>query len=217
MSQRLIIAVTIPALFVLAACEEEETGVEPTTVEREVAEPEVAVGTDTEEEGKIEEPQDIGEMNVGEENEPFVNLQDWDTDRDNELSEQEFNQGFSENVYNRWNTDDEEGWLSEDEVTTGMYGAWDRDGSGWLSENEVEQGGRSWFGTPVDYDQWDTNDDQRVDQNEMRQGLRQNQTVRGWDQNRNQRWEETEMSGPLFNYMDRDGDDAIDGAEWRWG
>lgn len=221
MSQRVIIAIAIPALFGLAACEEEEVGVEPTTVERATVETEVGDEGKTEEEQRAvadpSERNDIAEMNVGEENEAFVNLQDWDTDRDSELSEQEFNQGFSRDVYAEWNTDDEEGWLSEEEVTTGLYGAWDSDDSGWLDEQEVSEAGRSWFGTSIDYGAWDADDDERLSRDELRRGLTENETFRGWDRDHNQRFEETEVSGILFNYMDRDSDDAIDGVEWRWG
>lgn len=80
---------------------------------------------------------------------------DWDGDKDGNVSAEEFNTvragwgdapgGVDENgLVDVWDAD-EDGLLSNDEVTTGAYSTWDRDGNRMIDTAEYEAGSR-WFG-----------------------------------------------------------------------
>lgn len=61
---------------------------------------------------------------------------DWDSDGDGALSEDEFNTGWGEyGAYDSWDSDGD-GMLSEDEFNTGIYDSYDYDDSGVIEEPE---------------------------------------------------------------------------------
>lgn len=67
--------------------------------------------------------------------------EEWDSDGDGALSEEEFNTGFSEGgAYDAWDADDD-GMLTEDEFNFGVFGGYDDDESGVIEEPELGDAG----------------------------------------------------------------------------
>ena len=145
---------------------------------------------------------------------------DWDTNRDARLADDEFRGWWRDRgVYNRWNTDGADG-LTGTELSTGMYGMWDRNEAG-LTEAEWNGGTRAWFARDASYGtfgDWDANDDNLVDENEYRQGLeRHGDVLKSWDRNADNLYEDDELLGGFFDVFDVNDDRGVDENEWNGG
>ena len=95
-----------------------------------------------------------------------VDLDGWDTDDDGLLDENEFRQiGY----YEIWNTDRRDE-LTEEELETGFVNAllfeeWDVNGDGLIGEGEFRFADEAWFET------WDADDDGTLDEHEFYGGI----------------------------------------------
>ena len=67
--------------------------------------------------------------------------EEWDSDGDGALSEEEFNTGLDGvGTYDEWDADDD-GMLSEEEFDAGVFGGYDDDDSGVIEEPELDDAG----------------------------------------------------------------------------
>lgn len=67
---------------------------------------------------------------------------DWDTDRDNRLTEQEFDAGYEQDrVYGDWDVDGNDS-LRKCELRGSLYESWDAGNDGYLANDERNAG---WF------------------------------------------------------------------------
>lgn len=98
----------------------------------------------------------------------------WDLDRNAELTEDEFNEGFaSASSYGDWDADDND-LLDDDEFAGGFFTLWDRDRSGALEEGEWNENGPMWYGDAWDenvYTDWDADASGTLTEDEFAEGI----------------------------------------------
>jgi hypothetical protein len=132
---------------------------------------------------------------------------DWDLNRDNWVTPDEFNTRFGP-VYDAWAGTDRV--LSTQEMADRSWTWWDVDGDGMIDSNEWNRGVNTWRFEGLDWrtlDQWDVNRDNRISPSEYRTGFLgtwPNQTT----------FEREAMRDSWWGWWDADGDGRIDANEW---
>lgn len=139
-----------------------------------------------------------------------------DRDDDDHLDEEELHDATV--VYYDVLDMDQDGILTDRELSDGLFGVWDVNRDGRLSEQEFERGALAWFPADVETDPlaWDANDDSRVDRAEFHAGLERERVLASWDRDGDGRVTDLELTGALLETWDTDGSQHIDALEWRW-
>jgi len=105
-------------------------------------------------------------------------VQDWDTDNNGYLTEQEFVEGSMEmGLFNTMDRNDD-GRITEREMANGLFTAWDVNDNDVLSIGEWDDGFDSYFGEAtvnMQVSNWDQDGDDNITRREFRQGLQQTQ------------------------------------------
>lgn len=123
-----------------------------------------------------------------------VPMEGWQTDADSALTRQE----FAEVIHVTWDTDRDRG----------------------LDPSEWERGVRYFYPEDLDpgvFEEWDMDDDDRLDPEELIEGLDTTNWNRGWAVDREAMMETGEAAEMLFRLWDVDGDGQMDMAEYNAG
>ncbi len=141
---------------------------------------------------------------------------EWDTNRDGQLSFDEFTEGFTD-TYDRWDEDRDDN-VVVDELATGLFSDWDRDNSTTLSQDEFND---RFFSGPMeqfaDFSLWDANEDDAIDEDEFLSGWRFSGLFDTWNQDDQEGLTIDELGRGLFDAWDGDGDGALGDNEFGFG
>lgn len=141
---------------------------------------------------------------------------DLDRDGDDNLDAEEF-YGATEVYYDVLDMD-QDGRLTDRELSDGLFGVWDANRDGRLSERELDRGAVAWFpaGVDTDFRAWDDNDDFEIDRAEFHAGLERERVLSSWDGDGDGQVTDLELTGAMFETWDMDRSSGIDALEWRF-
>ncbi len=134
---------------------------------------------------------------------------DWDTNQDTVLDQAEYGTAYGENAWFSERDLDSDGFLSEDEYTTGLYGSYDRDQDGLFSEEEQQVGYRS----TDDYGIWDGDADGALTEDEFGVGLGEVGTFGTWDADSDGLLSENEFGTGVYGGYDADSSGYLEETE----
>ncbi len=142
---------------------------------------------------------------------------DWDNDGNLELSDSEFQTGFSETgTFDAWDRDNDAA-LAEGELATGTFADWDTDNDLEITEQEYQAGSQRWFGpdyaTP--YTDWDADASGTIDRTEFGQAW-DTDYFSAWDADGDSLLTEDEYNAGLYNTADQNDDYVITVEEEGW-
>jgi hypothetical protein len=138
-----------------------------------------------------------------------------DRDSDEELDDREFFEA-AELYYDEWDRN-EDGRLTNTELTDGVFDSWDRDRDGGLDRDELASGLTSWApnGEMPEFGQWDTDGNDSLDREEAREGVSRARLFEAYDGNGDGVVTNLELADAVFHAWDVDGNDRVDALEWR--
>lgn len=141
---------------------------------------------------------------------------DLDHDEDDTLDAEEFYGATA--VYYDVLDMDQDGKLTDREISDGLFGVWDQNRDGRLSERELERGAVAWMPARVrtDLATWDYNHDFVVDRAEFHVGMERERVISEWDRDGDGRVTDLELTDAMFESWDTDRSSGIDMLEWRW-
>ncbi|MGB3586874.1 MAG: hypothetical protein WBA23_10055 [Tunicatimonas sp.] len=143
----------------------------------------------------------------------------WDTNQNSGIDDQEFEQAFTTSpYYDQWNDDDNR-MVSRSEFTQGFFQMIDKDNDGALSEQEWQHGKESYFSDAVVdneslLDGLDQNNDRVVQSAEFQKMLDDVDYFSKWDKDGNSELDEPEVAKGVFSMWDTDGNGVIEAAEY---
>ncbi len=139
-----------------------------------------------------------------------------DLDRDAELTQEEFLGAMA--PYAAELDADHDGRLDADELASGLFRAFDENGTGRVDEAELARGAMRWWPQDVElrFRAWNTHPDGGLDPDELRLATEQVGLLRRWDHDHDGAVSHAEVSGALFTSWDLDSSESIDPLEWRW-
>ncbi len=144
-------------------------------------------------------------------------FQEYDTDRDQRLSYDEF-EAIEEDNSDRlreWDTNQDE-QFSERELNEGLFHNWDRDKNGTLGREEYQAYNTAWGERYGDnFTTWDRNKDDRLDQGEFDAGVTEAGTYDAWDVNSDGVISREELRRGPFESRDADRDSYLTSEEYQ--
>lgn len=113
---------------------------------------------------------------------------------------------------------DQDGQLTDRELSDGLFAVWDVDRDGRLSERELERGAVSWFPAEVDASlrAWDESGDFEVDRAEFHHGMDRARVLARWDEDGDGLVTDLELTDAIFETWDVDDSRSIDALEYRF-
>ena len=140
--------------------------------------------------------------------------EEWDTDDDNFIDENEFETAFTEtNYYEGWDEDDDD-LLDENELYEGTFEALDTDNDNYLDEDEWTTMNEYFTDAGYDFDDdldaWDDDDDDLVDVNEYTDNIDETGVFDDWDADDDNFVDEDELTTGIYDTWDMDDDNLID-------
>ena len=146
-------------------------------------------------------------------NDAVGRFDEWDINDDQMLDQNEFETVANDaGFYNEWDAD-ADGFLSDDELNEGIYGVYDEDDDGVFSEDEFNNWNTAWGGD-YEYDAWDVNNDNVLDNDEFYTGIGDAGIYEGWDVDNDGLYADEEVYGGLFETWDADDDDYLATEEY---
>ena len=151
-------------------------------------------------------------------------IEDWDSNGDGTLSQEEWNAGLSERgVFSEWDADGD-GSLTSGEFAGGIFGRFDEDGDGTLTSAEWDAGFDQWYGeqaVDLDYSEWDANGNGELTEEEFttafeEEGLFESFGTSAGLENVDDGIGEDEFFGGLFDWFDADDDGGLIADEAGW-
>jgi len=111
-----------------------------------------------------------------------------------------------------------DGHLSDDEIASGLFRAFDENGTGRIDPSELHRGAMRWWpaSVRVRFDEWNTHPDQGLDEDELRAALEETAVIAGWDHDMDGAVSHDDLSRTLFASWDLDASNDIDALEWRF-
>ena len=138
---------------------------------------------------------------------------EWDTDDDNQWTEDEFGTAFENaGLFDEWDTDDDD-FLTDEEFSVGFYTVYDVDDDDKWSKEEFDTWNTA-LGKNYDYSIWDTNDDGVVDSGEFEEAVREAGIYADYDSDKDGLYIEDEVTKAVFSTWDVDDDDYLDYDEY---
>ncbi|NJO00854.1 MAG: hypothetical protein HC880_03405 [Bacteroidia bacterium] len=154
------------------------------------------------------------------EQETGAGYEDWDTNRDDLIGDEEFYESYRRlGHYEEWDLDDD-GYISDSEYFNAYYSLWDKDQDGQLDEQEWDTGLEDFAGDEYvgvlagKFADWDTDQDNQIDVEEFNQGWVQTDYYSQRDQDASQYLDKDEFYLDMFTVWDTDGDGNIERAEY---
>lgn len=142
---------------------------------------------------------------------------DWDNDGNLELTQEEFQTGFSgTGMFDAWDRDDDVG-LSEGEFATGVYSDWDMDNDMQITEEEYTLGAERWYGPDYDtaFADYDLDSSGYIDTNEFGDAWDSEYYTR-WDADSDALLTEDEYTTGIYDTADVDSNKVITVEEEGW-
>lgn len=141
-----------------------------------------------------------------------------DTDRNTELSQDEFASGLgSTGFYDGWPTDKNTD-VGEEEFSRGLFENWDTNQDGALTEDEFNSRAEVWI---PDYnyslDEWDLDGNGELSENEFSEGLLDLGIFEDWDADGDGTLTENEFNESVYTTWDADGDGTLTQEEFNTG
>lgn len=141
--------------------------------------------------------------------------EDFDTNSDDTVDREEFNQGYGNN-FSQWDRN-QDGTLDDREFYETTFNRMDEDGDGMLSQNEWENGYDNLYSDYVgtsDYSLYDEDGDEMISSEEFYMGMSDSDYYNTYDTNRDGSIDQTELSDTVFDTWDENGDGVIDRTEY---
>lgn len=138
----------------------------------------------------------------------------WDADGNYVIDDREFNSSYPESgLFKTWDMDSSNG-VDPEEFFTSSYQMWDEDQDGILDANEWSAATTFYFSTRQfekrgEFDEWDTNNNNKLERNEFAIYARGVAYFEDWDTNSDNRLDEEEFSQLIFRFYDLDRDGVI--------
>ncbi|AVX05258.1 hypothetical protein MXMO3_02747 [Maritalea myrionectae] len=141
----------------------------------------------------------------------------WDTNGDGVMSATEFSAAFTDRgVFEVWDID-EDGLISGEELSVGVYETIDSDESGEVTAPEyvadTQRAPDYWFDQTVSWDAWDIDGDGVILANEFAEGWSDIGLLSTWDTNNDGLLSETEFATGVFYKYDENNDGIIEEPE----
>lgn len=141
-----------------------------------------------------------------------VSMTYWDYDGDGAIGQDEFYTYMSGmNDYDAWDRD-RSGALDMNETRDAMRTTWDTDRDRRLNRDEFEAGMGGWYRDDArygDFDTWDADGDDFLDDDEWNAGFARHGMYNAWDLDGDGMLYEPELSTGLYGYWDADADGVL--------
>ena len=157
----------------------------------------------------------LGTQTGSEWNQAWGELGTWDTDADNQLAENEWDQGFEQNVWANWDAD-QSGDLSQQEWQDTWWSWLDDDNDGLITESEWNQGTQRFDDIDVEWADWseiDADQDGQLGKSEFGEWWNQN-AWETWDADGDGAVGRDEAADTFWDFFDGNDDGLIDANEW---
>lgn len=140
-----------------------------------------------------------------------ADIADLDTDGDQQVTREEYDAWFTEQVWNDWDTDGDD-QVTQNELRDTFWGWWDTNDDGFVDEREYERGRETFTLEGVDYADFDQVADQgRWDRDSFDPWFEENV----WSNldTDDRRLGREEAADTFWQWWDEDGDDRVDADE----
>ncbi len=144
-----------------------------------------------------------------------LTFQDFDTDNDGFISQQEFEAVFTANYYDDWDREDDD-YLDDEDFYYGTYYMWDQDDDELLSEEEWIMGYDHYYGNYIfdDYEGIDVDGDGFIEYEEYSNVLGDTDYYLNWDADASEYLNEEELATGVFQIWDVDNSGLIEKDEY---
>lgn len=134
-------------------------------------------------------------------------FEDWNTNDDEMIDTNEFNEGFASNgYYDDWDVNDD-ALLDNDEFSEGLYDTWDNNSDGIIDNDEWSYGFNDEFGDEYsEFSAWDTDGNNEIDNNEFSEAYNNSGIYDDWNTNDQEGIDENEAAEGIFSIFDGDSD-----------
>ncbi|MFN7025497.1 MAG: hypothetical protein ACK4QP_13455 [Pseudorhizobium sp.] len=142
---------------------------------------------------------------------------DWDSDGNLELTDKEFQSGFSQaGTFGAWDRDGTAG-LSEGEFATGVFASWDADNDLQITEDEYGAGSQRWYGADyaTPFTDYDADTSGFIDRTEFGSAW-DNDYYNTWDADDDSLLSEDEYNTGIYGAADLDSNKVITVEEEGW-
>lgn len=140
-------------------------------------------------------------------------MADLDTNQDDQVTRDEFETWFDQEVWNDWDADADD-QVAMNEAAESFWGWWDENGDGAVDQQEYQTASNVFAFEGVEYDDFAqvAGDDQRWSREEFEPWFEQNLWT-GWDADSNQELGRQEAGDAFWQWWDENGDDQVDAEE----
>ena len=151
-------------------------------------------------------------------------VEEWDTDGDGALSQEEWSSALREQgVFGEFDADGN-GTVSEEEFASGLFGRFNENGDDALTQTEWDTGIDQWFGeqaVDVSWENWNTDGDDSLTEEEFTTAFTDTDLFAGFAdaagvEDPAAGIGEEEFLGGLFDWFDEDDDDLLIADEGGW-
>jgi Ca2+-binding EF-hand superfamily protein len=144
-----------------------------------------------------------------------LTFEDFDTDENNVITEEEFENVFTAHYYDDWNNVDDE-YLDDEDFYLSVYDVWDADDDELLDEEEWTMGYDYYYGDYVisDYDAIDIDGDGFIEYTEYNDVLVDTDFFVDWDADADDFLNEDELAEGVFHIWDLNNDGMLDREEY---
>ena len=141
------------------------------------------------------------------------NFSDLDTNRDQQIDRNEFQQ-VSNSTFADWDSDGNER-ISNDELYGGMFANWDRDADGALSQNEYRTGSQGWLGTSEEpeFSSIDGDGNGSLSRQEFDTAVQESNAFVDWD-TRGEGMDMASFHNAMFNVYDKDRSNQLSQSDY---
>lgn len=140
----------------------------------------------------------------------------WDSNADEKWDKHEFENGFSESkLFDEWDVNKDK-VFSDEELNFGIYNTWDTDDDGFINEEEYGLANTSWeddLGN--NFEAWDANKDNQLDNNEFNNGIVETKLYERWDLNRDGMKDNNELNTGLYESWDDNDNGYLEFDEYK--
>lgn len=155
------------------------------------------------------------EVNMSGSEGEMVNFENWDTDRNQEINEIEFNPGFENNESFTNYDADKSSYLERLEFDEGVYSAMDVNKNKTIERTEYDRFASAWYGEAAGkFEDWDKNKDDVITTEEYNAKKEELNLFKNWDTNSDNKIDRKEYSFGMFKYYDKDGNGTISPEEF---
>lgn len=136
-----------------------------------------------------------------------------DTNQDDQVTRDEFDTWFDQEVWNEWDADADE-QVAMNEASESFWGWWDGNGDGAVDQQEYQTGRDTFAFENVEYQDFDevAGDDQRWSREEFDPWFEQS-LWSTWDADGDQQLGRQEAGDTFWQWWDENGDDQVDADE----